>query len=77
MTTLGNRVQKFSQFHPIIPSCLVRFQGIYPIKPQLPCVGGFEGVGEVTEVGGHVTEVKLGDRVIPAMGTLGKPVLVV
>ncbi|XP_038057691.1 enoyl-[acyl-carrier-protein] reductase, mitochondrial-like [Patiria miniata] len=56
---------------PINPSDINTIQGIYPIKPQLPCVGGFEGVGEVTEVGGQVTEVKPGDRVIPAVGTLG------
>ncbi|XP_022089399.1 enoyl-[acyl-carrier-protein] reductase, mitochondrial-like [Acanthaster planci] len=56
---------------PINPADINTIQGVYPIKPDLPCVGGFEGVGEVTEVGGHVTEVKPGDRIIPAMSTLG------
>ncbi|XP_071807232.1 enoyl-[acyl-carrier-protein] reductase, mitochondrial-like [Asterias amurensis] len=56
---------------PINPADINTIQGVYPIKPALPTVGGFEGVGEVIEVGGQVTEVKLGDRVIPATNNLG------
>ncbi|KAK3009554.1 hypothetical protein RJ639_013784 [Escallonia herrerae] len=31
---------------PINPSDINRIQGNYPVKPQLPAVGGYEGVGE-------------------------------
>jgi alcohol dehydrogenase, propanol-preferring len=43
--------------------------GDWPVKPSPPFVPGHEGVGIVVEVGSHVTEVALGDRV--AMPWLG------
>ncbi|XP_071835892.1 enoyl-[acyl-carrier-protein] reductase, mitochondrial-like isoform X3 [Apostichopus japonicus] len=56
---------------PINPADINTIQGQYPIKPTLPAVGGFEGVGEVLEVGHRVTNVKLGDKVISNTATLG------
>ncbi|VDP12052.1 unnamed protein product [Onchocerca flexuosa] len=35
---------------PINPADINQLQGIYPIKPPLPAVGGIEGFGEVEEV---------------------------
>jgi propanol-preferring alcohol dehydrogenase len=43
--------------------------GDWPVKPTPPFVPGHEGVGIVVELGPHVTEVALGDRV--AMPWLG------
>ena len=43
--------------------------GDWPVKPSPPFVPGHEGVGTVVEVGPHVTEVTIGDRV--AMPWLG------
>ena len=45
---------------------------MYPLKPDLPAVGGFEGVGKVVEAGKGVTHLKPGDLVLPAINTLGK-----
>lgn len=43
--------------------------GDWPIKPKLPLIPGHEGVGIVTSIGEHVTEVSVGDRVaIPWLG---------
>jgi propanol-preferring alcohol dehydrogenase len=44
-------------------------QGDWPVKPSPPFVPGHEGVGLVVELGPHVSEVALGDRV--AMPWLG------
>ncbi|KAJ1354739.1 hypothetical protein KIN20_011749 [Parelaphostrongylus tenuis] len=41
-------------------------QGVYPIKPPLPAVGGSEGYGRVEKVGNGVTSLRVGDHVIPA-----------
>ena len=46
--------------------------GVYPLKPDLPAVGGFEGVGKVVEAGKEVTHLQPGDLVLPAINTLGK-----
>ena len=43
--------------------------GDWPVKPSPPFVPGHEGVGRVVELGPHVTEVAIGDRV--AMPWLG------
>jgi len=39
--------------------------GDWPLQPNLPLVGGHEGVGEVVAIGQHTqnTGVKVGDRV--------------
>uniref|UniRef100_UPI00398EB6AA enoyl-[acyl-carrier-protein] reductase, mitochondrial isoform X4 n=1 Tax=Pristiophorus japonicus TaxID=55135 RepID=UPI00398EB6AA len=56
---------------PINPSDINMVQGTYPILPDLPAVGGNEGVGQVLDVGSKVTDVKPGDWVIPSDAGLG------
>ncbi|XP_078666116.1 enoyl-[acyl-carrier-protein] reductase, mitochondrial-like [Branchiostoma floridae x Branchiostoma belcheri] len=51
---------------PINPADINMIQGVYPIKPPLPAVGGNEGVGEVVSVGSQVSDLHPGDWVIPA-----------
>ncbi len=55
---------------PINPSDLLYIRGVYGIKPRLPAVPGFEGVGHVDGVGEEVTDFQVGDRVVP-MGVAG------
>ncbi len=50
---------------PINPSDLLYIQGKYGIKPQLPAIPGFEGVGRVDKIGPGVTGVTLKQRVVP------------
>lgn len=50
---------------PINPSDINRIQGVYPVRPEVPAVGGYEGVGEVHSVGSAVKGLKPGDWVIP------------
>jgi alcohol dehydrogenase, propanol-preferring len=43
--------------------------GDWPIKPSPPFIPGHEGVGRVVELGSHVSEVSLGERVaLPWLG---------
>ncbi|KAF7708704.1 hypothetical protein HF521_017761 [Silurus meridionalis] len=56
---------------PINPSDINMIQGSYAILPDLPAVGGNEGVGQVLEVGSQVHMVKVGDWVIPRDAGLG------
>ncbi|XP_003415322.1 enoyl-[acyl-carrier-protein] reductase, mitochondrial isoform X1 [Loxodonta africana] len=56
---------------PINPSDINMIQGNYGLLPELPAVGGNEGVGQVIAVGSNVTGVKPGDWVIPANPGLG------
>ena len=52
---------------------LVKFvAGVYGMKASLPAVGGSEGVGVVTEVGGEVDNIVEGDWVVPASPGLGE-----
>ncbi len=55
---------------PINPSDLLYIRGVYGIKPRLPAVPGFEGVGHVDGVGEEVPDFQVGDRVVP-MGIAG------
>lgn len=48
------------------------FLGTYAILPDLPAVGGNEGVAQVIEVGSQVNSLKKGDWVIPKDAGLGK-----
>ncbi|XP_028836499.1 enoyl-[acyl-carrier-protein] reductase, mitochondrial-like [Denticeps clupeoides] len=57
---------------PINPSDINMIQGTYAILPDLPAVGGNEGVGEVLDVGPEVKTLKVGDWVIPRDAGLGK-----
>ncbi len=50
----------------INPADVNTISGMYPIRPDLPAVGGGDGVGEVRAVGRHVENLKIGDWVIPS-----------
>lgn len=50
---------------PVNPADINTIQGVYPVKPPLPSIGGFEGVGDVLAVGSAVKNLIPGDRVIP------------
>lgn len=56
---------------PINPSDINMIQGTYAILPDLPAIGGNEGVAQVVEVGGQVKSLKTGDWVIPKDAGLG------
>lgn len=56
---------------PINPADINMIQGTYAILPDLPAVGGNEGVAQVVEVGRNVTSLKTGDWVIPKDAGLG------
>lgn len=56
---------------PINPSDINMIQGTYAILPDLPAVGGNEGVAQVLEVGNQVKSLKTGDWVIPKDAGLG------
>uniref|UniRef100_A0A7I4Y8A2 Enoyl-[acyl-carrier-protein] reductase, mitochondrial n=1 Tax=Haemonchus contortus TaxID=6289 RepID=A0A7I4Y8A2_HAECO len=56
---------------PINPADLNTLQGVYPIKPPLPAVGGNEGCGRIEKVGEGVKNVHVGDHVLPANDGLG------
>lgn len=43
----------------------VQVQGSYGVLPDLPAVGGNEGVGEITAVGPGVDGLRVGDWVVP------------
>lgn len=54
------------------PADINGIQGVYPMKPTFPAVGGGEGVGVVTSTGAAVSSMKVGDWVVPARtGMLG------
>lgn len=48
--------------------CIV---GVYPVRPPVPAVGGYEGVGEIQAVGSAVKDFSLGDWVIPSPLSFG------
>ncbi|KAK2147026.1 hypothetical protein LSH36_573g04012 [Paralvinella palmiformis] len=50
---------------PVNPADINMIQGVYPIKPGLPAIGGNEGVGEVIQVGDNVKILRKGDWVVP------------
>uniref|UniRef100_A0A914D007 Enoyl-[acyl-carrier-protein] reductase, mitochondrial n=1 Tax=Acrobeloides nanus TaxID=290746 RepID=A0A914D007_9BILA len=56
---------------PINPADINQIQGVYPVKPPLPGVGGNEGCGIIERVGKSVTYLKPGDLVIPSQSGLG------
>ncbi|KAF2283359.1 hypothetical protein GH714_003517 [Hevea brasiliensis] len=56
---------------PINPSDINRIEGVYPVRPPVPAVGGYEGVGEVHSVGSAVKDLSPGDRVIPSPPSFG------
>ncbi|CAA7038201.1 unnamed protein product [Microthlaspi erraticum] len=56
---------------PINPSDINRIEGVYPVRPPVPAVGGYEGVGEVYAVGSRVNGLSPGDWVIPSPPSSG------
>ncbi|TWW80164.1 Enoyl-[acyl-carrier-protein] reductase, mitochondrial [Takifugu flavidus] len=56
---------------PINPSDINMIQGTYAILPDLPAVGGNEGVGQIMEIGSKVKSLKLGDWILPKDAGLG------
>ncbi|XP_074832417.1 enoyl-[acyl-carrier-protein] reductase, mitochondrial [Carettochelys insculpta] len=56
---------------PVNPADINMIQGTYALLPDLPAVGGNEGVGQVVEIGSHVTSLKPGDWVIPIDAPVG------
>ncbi|GJS49786.1 enoyl-[acyl-carrier-protein] reductase, mitochondrial [Tanacetum coccineum] len=57
---------------PINPSDINRIQGVYPVRPPVPAVGGYEGVGEVHTVGSAVDSLSPGDLVMASPPSPGK-----
>jgi NADPH:quinone reductase-like Zn-dependent oxidoreductase len=55
---------------PINPSDLLFIRGQYGIKPRLPAVPGFEGVGRIDLIGEDSTAIETGQRVV-VMGVPG------
>ncbi|CAD5217109.1 unnamed protein product [Bursaphelenchus okinawaensis] len=56
---------------PVNPADINQLQGVYPVKPKLPAIGGNEGCATVEKVGSSVTSLKPGDLVIPVQSGLG------
>uniref|UniRef100_A0A914Z106 Enoyl-[acyl-carrier-protein] reductase, mitochondrial n=1 Tax=Panagrolaimus superbus TaxID=310955 RepID=A0A914Z106_9BILA len=56
---------------PINPADINQIQGVYPVKPKLPAIGGNEGFGIVEEIGSNVSSLNVGDHVIPAASGFG------
>ncbi|KAF2362799.1 Alcohol dehydrogenase C-terminal [Trinorchestia longiramus] len=57
---------------PINPSDINTIQGMYAVKPDLPCILGNEGLAEVLEVGSNAGDfLKVGDWVIPGYNAWG------
>ncbi|RVW56824.1 Enoyl-[acyl-carrier-protein] reductase, mitochondrial [Vitis vinifera] len=56
---------------PINPSDINRIEGVYPVRPHVPAVGGYEGVGEVHSLGSAVKGLSPGDWVIPSPPSSG------
>lgn len=56
---------------PINPADINQVQGIYPVKPAIPAIGGNEGCACVEKVGSSVSKLKIGDHVIPLNAGLG------
>ncbi|MFJ3524257.1 zinc-dependent alcohol dehydrogenase family protein [Pseudomonas sp. NPDC090203] len=55
------------EFAPVNHNDLLLIGGKFPVHPELPSVGGNEGVGVVLQVGSGVENVKEGDRVTPPL----------
>ncbi|XP_074567921.1 enoyl-[acyl-carrier-protein] reductase, mitochondrial [Curcuma longa] len=56
---------------PINPSDINRIEGVYPVRPPVPAIGGYEGVGEVYSIGSGVSNLSVGDWVIPSPLSFG------
>ncbi|KAK0420818.1 hypothetical protein QR680_014907 [Steinernema hermaphroditum] len=56
---------------PVNPADINQIQGVYPLKPPMPAVGGNEGCGVVTAVGSGVNNMEVGSLVIPSHAGIG------
>ncbi|VDN17364.1 unnamed protein product [Gongylonema pulchrum] len=56
---------------PINPADINQIQGVYPVKPPLPAVGGNEMVAKIEETGSDVSQLTVGDWVIPSRSGTG------
>ena len=56
---------------PVNPADINMIQGVYPVKPELPAVGGNEGVCKVLEVGEGVVGFQQGDWAVPSFSGWG------
>ncbi|XP_077213029.1 enoyl-[acyl-carrier-protein] reductase, mitochondrial-like isoform X2 [Tasmannia lanceolata] len=56
---------------PINPSDINRIEGVYPVRPSVPAIGGYEGVGEIQALGSAVKDLSIGDWVIPSPPSFG------
>lgn len=54
---------------PVNPSDVLTLTGDYGMLPDLPAIGGNEGVGRVVEVGSEVENLKVGDLVLLPLGS--------
>lgn len=59
----------------LIVGFLLGVLGVYPVRPEVPAVGGYEGVGEVHSVGSAVQGLSPGDWVIPSPPSSGTSAL--
>lgn len=50
---------------PINPADINMIQGVYPIRPAVPAIGGNEGVGKIVKKGNAVIHLAHGDWVVP------------
>jgi NADPH2:quinone reductase len=60
-----NEVRIRITYRTINPSDLYFISGEYGLKPQFPATPGFEGTGFIDALGTNVTNLKVGQRVIP------------
>ncbi|KAL5976481.1 hypothetical protein ACLOJK_020814 [Asimina triloba] len=44
---------------------------VYPVRPPVPAIGGYEGVGEIYALGSAVKNFSVGDKVIPSPPSFG------
>jgi len=56
-------------FAPINPSDINLIEGTYGTKPSLPAIAGNEGVARIEHLGEKVTDLQLGQLVLPPSGT--------
>jgi NADPH:quinone reductase-like Zn-dependent oxidoreductase len=57
------------EYAPVNFSDVLVAKGLYELRPALPSVIGNEGIGHVLEIGGQVSNVKVGDRVALPIGS--------
>lgn len=56
---------------PINPADINMIEGVYPIRPTLPAIGGNEGVAQILQVGKSVKGLTVNDMVIPSKPGFG------